>query len=234
MNESKEIKVITRRTAREGKFQTTLELSGVMNVEQFAYWLADRSSYKPVVFKQMIMEIEEGILSALGQGCQVNLGLASFYPRLSGTLSARDIDPSAEGLFIRGAVKARRPLMNGLKKKLTPVNSLSPCRISVLGVTDMDENKAGVVTAGHKMLAVGYGFPIVAGRADEGVWLEKRKKHGTEKVAKARVLASTNSDAQFVFDKTPPSGKYFLVIGTRCGKGKDFKVVRGRCEVRVK
>ena len=40
MNESKEIKVITRRTAREGKFQTTLELSGVMNVEQFANWLA--------------------------------------------------------------------------------------------------------------------------------------------------------------------------------------------------
>ena len=36
MNESKEIKVITRRTAREGKFQTTLELSGVHFTRQNA------------------------------------------------------------------------------------------------------------------------------------------------------------------------------------------------------
>ena len=124
--------------------------------------------------------------------------------------------------------------MMGLKRKLTPVNSLSTCRISVLGVTDMDTKTPGIVTAGHKMQVIGYGIPIVAGRADEGVWLEKRKTHGTEKVAKARVLESSNREARFVFDKTPPRGKYYLVIGTRCGKDENFKAVRGRCEVRVR
>ena len=43
-----------------------------MNVEQFANWLADRSAYKPVLFKQMIMEIEEWILSVAGR-CEVRV-----------------------------------------------------------------------------------------------------------------------------------------------------------------
>ena len=65
-------RVIARGTPLDGKFQTSLELPGVMNVEQFANWLADRSAYKPVLFKQMIMEIEEGILSAAWR-CEVRV-----------------------------------------------------------------------------------------------------------------------------------------------------------------
>ena len=48
----------------------------------------------------------------LAQGNRLDFGLVSFYPRLSGALSSRDIDPEQDGLFVRGAVKATRTLMN--------------------------------------------------------------------------------------------------------------------------
>ena len=233
MDKRKDIEVVTRKSARNGKFQTSVKMAGVMDSAEFAEWWADRSSSRPLVLRQMIMEIEEGILAALSQGHQVNLGLASFYPRLSGTLSKRDADPSSEGLFVRGAVKARLKLMMGLRRKLVPVNSLSSVRVSASGVVDLETDVSDIITVGHEHMVVGRGIPIVAGRDDEGVWLEKRKKHGLERVATARVLMSTSSTAKFVFDETPPRGKYFLIVGTRSGKGEDFKVIRTRCEVRV-
>ena len=42
------------------------------------------------------------------EGKQLDFDLVSFYPRLSGALPSRDSDPAAEGMFVRGAVKARR------------------------------------------------------------------------------------------------------------------------------
>ena len=58
-------------------------------------------------------------------GRQLNFDLVSFYPRLSGTLSSRDADPGTEDVYVRGAVKARRKLMEGFKRSLDPVNALA-------------------------------------------------------------------------------------------------------------
>ena len=69
--------------------------------------------------------LEGFILAELAKGKKIDFELVSFYPRLSGALPSRDSSPEAEGLFVRGAVKARRTLMNGLKDKLEAVNSIS-------------------------------------------------------------------------------------------------------------
>ena len=98
----------------------------------------------------------------------------SFYPRLSGALSSRDSSPEAEGLYVRGAVKARRPLMNGLKDKLEAVNGLSSDHSHIFNVFDKTAKRFDVLAAGHVMSVSGYEIPVDAAKEDECVWLEKR------------------------------------------------------------
>ena len=228
-----ELKAVTRNSSSNGKFQAQLEALDTLDAEGFAKWWAERSSFNELTILHMISTLEVGLMAALQHGCKVNLGLASFYPRLSGALPKRDSDPESEGLFVRGAVKAKRTLMNGLKKHLLAVNSLSGVKARIYHVVDLDAEKRDTIVARHLNCVRGSKIPIVAGRDDEGVWLEKKKKRGMEKVAAATVVYSDECEAKFVFDVTPRRGKYFLIVGTRCGRPEGYKVIRARYEVKV-
>ena len=232
-DDRKAIEVVTRAKATNGTFQTSLKVENSMDIDSFALWWADRSIYKAVTIKQMVNMIEDGILYALQQGHQVNLNLASFYPRLSGALPARDADPESEMLFVRGAVKARGTLMNGLKEKLVAVNRLSRERARVFDVFDEATKKSNTVVAGHVLSASGIDIAIDQSQSDEGVWLEKKRKRRMDRVAKARIIESNNLGIKFIFDRTPPRGKYFLIVATRSGDGTDYRVRRARCAVKV-
>ena len=78
---------------------------------------------------------------------------------------------------------------------------------------------------------MGESIPVVAGREDEGVWLESKR---LGKVAKGRILESQEKAMRVVFDELPQTGKYFLVVATRCGRDATLKPVRCRAEVFVK
>ena len=82
----------------------------------------------------------------------------------------------------------------------------------------------------HRLIMHGDCIPITPGKPDEGIWLEKRRKG---KVSMAEILKSDHTAAEFVFHDVVPRGKYFVVIGSRCAKGDDFRVIRARHEVRV-
>lgn len=234
MERKKDLRVRTRKSATRGKFQTDLEPAETLGLDAFAEWWANRSFVKPFEVKRAVELVEGGVLAALKEGCQVNLGLATFYPRLSGALSARDADPETEERFVRGAVKARRTLTHALERHLKAVNSLARARASLYGVTDAETGKANVISAGRTCRGVGSNIQVVEGRDDEGVWLEKKMKRGMAKRARARILSSSGYEIDFVFDETPPSGKYFLVVQSRAGMPQDFRPVRARCEVVVK
>ena len=234
MDRKKDLHVTTRKSATSGKFQADLEPAETLGLDAFAEWWADRSFVKPFEVKRAVELVEGGILAALKAGCQVNLGLAIFYPRLSGSLSARDADPETEDRFVRGAVKARKTLTHALERHLKAVNSLSRARASLYGVTDVETGKANVISAGRTCRVVGSKIPVIEGRDDEGVWLEKKTKRGMAKRARARVLSSSGYEIVFVFDEIPPRGKYFLVVQSRAGMPQDYRPVRARCEVVVK
>ena len=234
MDYETEIQVTTRSNAAGGKFQADLEPSHIFGIGRFANWWSERSSAKPFEIERAIKLIEAGIVAALKEGIQLNLGLAIFYPRLSGALSSRDSDPKDEGLFVRGAVKARTELTHALEKSLKPVNSLSRTRSNLHQVKDVNTEELNTIKAGHVYHGVGTSIPIVAGREDEGVWLEKKKKRDMVKRARARILESTDYGVDFVFDYTPARGRYSLVVQTRGGLSQDFKPVRAHCLVDVK
>ena len=225
------VKVNARnRPLSNGEYQTDVEPNRVLDLEDIAKDWAEQSAIKPALAKSMLYNLEDYVLDALGRGCQLNFGLVSFYPRLSGNLPSRDSNPATEGLYMRGAVKARRGLVSGLRHSLVAENAISSVRTAIWSVGGEDGRRRRQIVAGEVLPIYGESIPVVAGREDEGVWLESKRKG---KVAQARVVESSEQCLKVVFDELPPSGMYFLVVATRCGRDPSFKSVRCRAEVRV-
>jgi len=233
MEHRREIQVVTRENgmgegesrAFQAKAVPNMTLSGEDLVKRFA----ERADIHPMRARMAIDLLEGFILDQLAEGNRLDFGLVTFYPRLSGGLSSRDADPESEGVYLRGAVKARLPLMNALRKKLEPVNKLSNDRPRLFGVCDAETKEPGVVAAGRVLELTGRDIPIDTSRPDEGVWLEKRTRG---KLVKAEVVESAAQTAKIVFRETPECGQYALALVTRCGK-PDYRPRRCLADVRV-
>ena len=227
----RQIKVNPRATTVSGKFQADLEPVDTLAGDDLTQRWAESVGLTPILAKTMLTGLEGFILQELSQGRRLDFNLVSFYPRLSGALSSRDSDPESDGLFVRGAVKARRALVYGLKRSLEAENGLAVTRPRIANILDKTVNKHDVLAAGHELSAVGREFQIDLSREDEGVWLEKETRKGTIKIARARVLKSSQINTEFIFDDPIPRGKYFVTICSRCGRGPEYRVIRCRREV---
>ncbi len=227
----RQLKVKPRATTVGGKFQADLEPVDTLAGKDLIQRWAESVGLTPILAKTMLTGLEGFILQELAQGRRLDFNLVSFYPRLSGALSSRDSDPEADGLFVRGAVKARRALVYGLKRSLEAENGLAVTRPRISNVFDKTANKHDVLAAGHELSAVGREFQIDLSHEDEGIWLEKETRKGTVTIARARVLKSSHINTEFIFDGPIPPGKYFVTICSRCGRGLEYRVIRCRREV---
>ena len=239
MERRNSIKAVARKTAMGGMFQAALKPVDVLTMDDIAERWATHSGLPHGMTKSRLMGFESFILDQLAEGYRLDLGLVSFYPRLSGGLSSRDADPESDGLFVRGAVKARRALVNGLKQRLVAENAHKTNHVRIYSVFDREIGHGGIVTPGHTLTIAGSDILIDPARDDEGVWLEKRthtsSRHRTYvKIARGRVVKSDMALAEVVFDEPIDKGTYLLTIYTRCGRGTDFKAVHCRTEVSVK
>lgn len=231
MGEKRKIRVRAVGKPTQGMFKgEVVPNEWLSSVDAIAEKWAQRSFLQPAAAKGLIVSLEGFIADELAWGTRLDFDLVSFYPRLSGGLSSRNADPESDGLRVRGAVKARRLLVNAPSKKLAAVNELPSVRIRLYDVIDTETGKADVISVGHRLLMHGDTIPINPEKPDEGIWLEKRRKG---KVATAEIVKSDRTEAVFVFHDAVPKGKYFVVIGSRCGKGDEFRVVRARYEVKV-
>ena len=232
------IKAVARETALNGTFQAALHPTGVLTMNDIAEKWASYSHIGRGQARVQILSFEDFILEQLANGYQLDFGLVSFYPRLSGGLSSRDADPEADGLFVRGAVKARRALVNGLKQKLRAENALKASQVRIYNVLNKERGLYDVVSAGETLSISGLNIPIDTTRDDEGVWLERRM-HATSrnrpwvKIARGRVVKSDMTITEVVFDEPILPGTYYLTVYTRYGHDTDFKVVHCRHEVRT-
>lgn len=223
----KELVVTPRNTASGGKFQADLAPTDILDETLIAERWAQSAAISVTQAKTMLASLEGFILESLGDGFQLNFNLASFYPRLSGALSSRNANPESEALYVRGAVKARRPLMEGIKAKLKAVNRTSVGGSTIYNVLDKEAQKFDVFASGHTLSAIGHDLAFDPSRDDEGLWLERRmKKHGIVKVAKAKMLTMDKDHLEFVFDDPVPSGTYFIAVYTRNGKGLGYTPTR--------
>ena len=230
----KRINVKTRNVAVSGKFQASLELDDTLEMDEIAARWAERSGLRLNLTQMVLTSLSEFIMGELSEGLQLNFDLVSFYPRLSGALSSRDADPGNEDVYVRGAVKARRKLMEGLKRSLDPVNALALVKPRIYSIFNRDADRYDIVGVGQVLSINGTDIQFDPAKEDEGIWLEKRGVRGFVRVASARVIENALDHVVVVFDELPPSGAYSIAIYTRCGRSTDFKVVRCRHEIRVR
>ena len=151
------IKAVTREKDAAGKFQTNLTPNATLEGKELIERWADFSRLNAAQAETTLVLLKGFILEELAKGNKLDFGLVSFYPRLSGALSSRDSSPEAEGLYVRGAVKARRPLMNGLKDKLEAVNGLTTVQAHIYNVFDKKAKRFDVLATGHVLSVAGYG-----------------------------------------------------------------------------
>ena len=226
MNRRAKIMAVTRGNAAAGKFQTNLTPTATLSGRELIERWAAYSRQNTAQAHASLMMLEGFVLDELAKGRKIDFDLVSFYPRLSGALSSRDSSPEAEGLYVRGAVKARRSLMNGLKDKLEAVNNLSTVHSRIFNVFDKTRNRFDVLAAGDILSVSGYDIPVDATKEDEGVWLERRTHKGYVQVAKGRIVSSSPDILETVFDNPIAIGKYVIALYTRCGHGDSYRVVR--------
>ena len=129
-----------------GTFQAALRPVDVLTLDDIAERWASYSGQPQGMAKSHLMGFESFILDQLAKGYRLDFGLVSFYPRLSGGLTSRDADPESDGLFVRGAVKARRALVNGLKRRLVAENAQETSRVRIYSVFDRETGRGGIVT----------------------------------------------------------------------------------------
>ena len=231
LQKRQQIKVKPRATTVSGKFQADMEPTDILSETNIVARWAENAGLKPIMAQAALTSLEGFILQELAKGRRLDFNLVSFYPRLSGALSSRDSDPESDGLFVRGAVKARRTLVNGLKNRLEAENGLAVSRPRISNILDRAINKFDVIASGHVLSAVGTEIKIDLSRDDEGIWLEKEARKGSVTIARARILDTSHINTEFTFDEPIPRGKYFVTIRSRCGRGTEYQVLRGRHEV---
>jgi len=235
MGQKARVVVRTREKAaglgEKAAFQSEVVPNETISGEELYKRLAERSGFTSSQMQLSVMTIEGFVKEELAKGNRIDFGLVSFLPRLAKGLPARDADPVSEGIGVRGSVRVRSELRNCIGQKLEPVNELSNVRPRILGVCDAETKEPDVVRADRVLEITGRDIPIDASRPDEGVWLETRARG---KVAVAEVLESSAMSVKCVFHEVPDVCKrYTLVVGTRCGKGTDFRIRRCLADVRV-
>ena len=233
MNTRTRIMAATRENDTAGKFQADLSPVETISGKELAERWAEYSHQNAAQAQATLTMLEGFVLEELAKGKKIDFELVSFYPRLSGALPSRDSSPEAEGLFVRGAVKARRPLMNGLKDKLEAVNNLSSVHSRIFNVFDKTLKRFDVIATGHILSVSGFDMPVDASKADEGAWLERRTHDGYVQVAKGRIVSSAPDVLELVFDDPIAVGRYMLAVYTRCGHGDKYRVVRISRKIRA-
>jgi len=229
-----QLKAVPRTTAVKNskgrRFQVDLETRGILAGDDLIAEFAKCGFNNSTMHAQTALTILEGfILQKLAEGYQIDTNLVSFVPRLSGALSTRDADPETDGLYVQGTVSARPNLRKGLKDKVDAVNVIARKTIRIYNVYDTASKQVNEISAGHVLSVAGHDIVIDTDSPDEGFWLEKRSGRWNGKarfIQRAELLKTSANDAKIIFREPIPVGKYSLVVGTRCGEGRDYSLRR--------
>ena len=211
--------------------------------------------------QRMVEDIEKFICRELESGNRLDFGLVSFLPRLSAALPTRDASPEECGIYVRGAVKARKVLSASLEPYLMAINPVAGNRISINAVTDLDGQIVKDPNVDEMMERLKHRFEspkkmvynirsgmdlrmsvtnvtIDRTMSDEGIWLENQMKRFRQKrnvIARAEVLDASSDPSRIVFrfDRPLKPGKFMLVAGTRAGLGRDYRLRIVRTPINV-
>ncbi len=224
-----------------GTFQATVipfdAYEGESLYSELADYMGTNNVYKA---ESMVKTIEGFIMKELKEGKRLDFGLVSFFPKLSKALPTRDANPSREGIYLQGGVKARRPLSVSLAASLIPVNPQAKSRSVIIGTMDLEERfRFHGFRWGHEVDIIGKYINIDQSHEDEKIWIEKPVKHRRDQrkaLAYARCLEGDKggTEVKCIFEGEPVKpGNYMLCISTRGGNGLDWTLNTVRHQIKI-
>lgn len=227
--------------AGHGTFQAKVVPFDTYEGEALCRELADYMGTNNVYKAETIVKTIEGfIMKELKEGKRLDFGLVSFFPKLSKALPTRDANPSREGIYIQGGVKARRPLSASLVASLVPVNPQAKNKSVITGTMDLEERfRFHGFRWGHEVEIIGKYIDINPAHEDEKIWIEKPVKHRREQrkaLAYARYLEGDKGGTEIkcIFEGEPVKpGNYMLCISTRGGNGLDYTLNTVRHQIKI-
>jgi len=186
--------------------------------------------------KMMVDSLESFVRQELEQGHRLDFGLVTFFPKLSAALPTRDADPGDVGVYVRGAVKARKSLSASLEDHLVAKNPVAGDPIWIGSAYNETLKTYDEVVRGTVLSIACSHMTIDPSCPDEGVWLEKPIKRRGQKhipLARAEIVELAACQIRCRFAELPRPGRYNLVVGTRGEKGPSYKLRCVRHPVRV-
>ena len=213
-----------------GRYSAQMKSNGTFSDAELQEALAKESGAK-VEFVRYIEQLRRGIIEqALRDGKKVFVNGIAVVSGLRGSFSSVDalFDPKKHKLAVTSYTYGD---FQDCLKGIVPENTVKGGNPTLSRINEQGQDDE-VIVGEEELTITGRDLAPEASAADEGVFLASLKTG--ERVAAAEVSSSNLVEVVCRFVTLPPSGRYRLVVATRCGLGAEYKVVEAGREVEVK
>lgn len=198
-----------------GEYHCRLLHNRIVRSEEVAADMAAKMHIDRIDAQLYISTVCGYIMRSVAEGNMVNFGPFSLYLSLRGKVrganGAYGEDQEGAALNLKAGAELKAALARLKPVNVTMAKSEKPRIASVL---DEAYSTEGVISAGARILIGGSSLYSSGEREDEGVYLEDGEG---KTVATGRILASTSTTMDAMFDGDLPAGECRLVLRTRSG-----------------
>ena len=213
-----------------GKYSAQMKSSGTFGDAELQEALAKESGAK-AEFVHYLEQLRRGIIEqALRDGKKVFVNGIAVVSGLRGSFSSVDglFDPAKHKLAVTSYTYGD---FQDCLKGVVPENAVKGGNPTLSRINEAGQDDE-VIVGEDELTITGRDLAPDASAMDEGVFLASLKTG--ERVAAAEVTSSNLVEVVCRFGELPTSGRYRLVVATRCGLGAEYRVVEAGREVEVK
>ena len=217
------------KSATVRRYSAQMKSTGTVGDAELQEALAAAAGAK-VEFVRYLEELRRGIIeSALKDGKEVFVNGIAVVSGLRGSFSAVDgpFDPTKHKLAVTSYTYGDFQDCLG---DVVPENAVKGGTPSISRINEAGQDDE-VIVGGEELTITGRALAPEASAPDEGVFLVSLKTG--ERVAAAEMASSSHVEVVCRFADLPASGRYRLVVATRCGLGGEYRVVEAGREVDV-
>ena len=211
------------------RYSASMKSSGTLGDDELQEALAKESGAK-IEYIRYLEELRHGIIEkALRDGKKVFVKGVAVVSGLRGSFSTVDgeFDAAKHKLAVTSYTYGdfKDCLADIVPQNTVKVGNPTLSRVNEAGQDDE------VIIGEEELTITGRDLAPESSAADEGVFLASVKTG--ERVATAEVTSSNLVEVVCRFAELPQTGRYRLVVATRCGRGSEYKVVEAGREVEV-
>lgn len=220
-----------RGSAKVSSYTARVKVNSTFGDEDLIREMANASGAK-VEYLHYLESLRQSLIAdAIKSGRRVSVGGMAIVPTIRGAFKTIDgeFDPSVNKLLVTGFTYGE---LQDVLKDVVPVNQEKGGSPLLNRIHEDDQEEDEVIVGAADLHLTGRDLGPDATAEDEGVWLADLKTD--ERVAVAALKDANLVEVVCSFAQLPPSGRYRLVVATRSGLGREYKVNEAGREVTVR